>query len=164
MNTISSNVNFQAKMKLDVSCDEQKWKEIARIFAEETKNYPKDIFYITGSFDEGISIATKIHKQKFRTDFCGQIVNELTNKLKGMKDSEIAETLKTIFLTQRKAVKMTIAEENYLKKNKVPENVVLTFENNVRGSALESLIERGLKRNKFLYDNKESIYIYTPSY
>lgn len=98
-NTIRShqNVNFKAKFDLSkVKGDKERLQNIAELFENSTKKYPKDTVELRGNFNKVLGFRVIENGKSF--DFCeASIYENATNKFKNMKDIDVANNLVDLY-------------------------------------------------------------------
>lgn len=93
----AKNINFKAKLDIHLmKYDKPKWKNIAGIFAKETKTYPKDRFGTGGRPDTDFFMGITDRMGLYGWLFC-TLSKEASSKFLSLPDSEIAKKLKSVF-------------------------------------------------------------------
>lgn len=91
------NLNFTAKLDIrQMKGDKQRWKNIAKIFEEKTKNYPEDKFGISGGSGMETLAGVLSKDNLYGWLFCS-LSKKASEKLFTLPDIAVAEKLKAIF-------------------------------------------------------------------
>lgn len=120
MNSISNNnnVNFTAKLNITNVANKNRWANIGKHFEKITSDFPNDELIISGSLkhNDNIGIDLYDHQNKYTGE--SALTSDATKKLSKLKNSEIAQKLKTVLKALKLEEELFDIEIKLSKKHK----------------------------------------------